>query len=474
MPACFKLNALLFYGAMCLTWTVFSFQPSHQSNPDLSVSELQEKAIGHSRRAEADKATELIEAYLVKTGDLTFINDHLFFQIRNSEEYQHLKQKYDPEWNPLIILYILIAFLGIYTSIVMQFFRNDQSKPAALLASFVLTLAVLIIYLSLHLANMFYYVPEFLYLAGPLPFLLGPLLYFYFKSSWTNHELKFWELLHLIPTIFTALYLWPDINDSPSAKFVALHDHGEVLLPSESAIFIMIAQCSSLGIYGLLLFLMKQERQKHRLIKGLGVGWWNQHLITLYLFIVATFAIPSLLLARLERYEVFVHALVWSLCSVIVFLSVRFQLKPELMKQHDYGARSVFTPKYERTGLPRSYSIELKNQLLRLLQKDKIYAQPNISLDDLAKLLDVTRYHASQVINEHFNMSFFELINSYRIKEAMSLMRHSNVADFKFSEIAFQTGFSSRATFNKQFKYYTQQTPTEFCQSMINSKNKAS
>ena len=39
------------------------------------------------------------------------------------------------------------------------------------------------------------------------------------------------------------------------------------------------------------------------------------------------------------------------------------------------------------------------------------------------KLLDVTRYHASQVINEHFNMSFFELINSYRIKEAMSLMR---------------------------------------------------
>ena len=71
MPACFKLNALLFYGAMCLTWTVFSFQPSHQSNPDLSVSELQQKAIGHARRAEADKATELIEAYLVKTGDLT-------------------------------------------------------------------------------------------------------------------------------------------------------------------------------------------------------------------------------------------------------------------------------------------------------------------------------------------------------------------------------------------------------------------
>jgi hypothetical protein len=67
----------------------------------------------------------------------------------------------------------------------------------------------------------FFYIPNFLYLAGPLPFLLGPLLYFYFKTSWAEHELNFWELLHLIPTVFTALYLWPFINETKSEKFIA-------------------------------------------------------------------------------------------------------------------------------------------------------------------------------------------------------------------------------------------------------------
>mgnify|MGYP000418435217 CR=1 FL=1 len=455
-------NVLLVLLLMGHFWLAFAYQESNFPNEVNSGFDLQQRAVGHARRGEVEQAVEAIEAYLVKTGDLTVLNDHLFFQIQDAIEYKMLRQKYRPKWNLLIVVYILVAFLGIYLAIVIQFFGKHQSKPVILLSSFIITSAVLIVYLSLHLANMFYYLPNFLYLAGPIPFILGPLMYFYFRTSWADHDLNFWELLHLIPAVFTALYLWPFINRSKSEKFTALHDYGEVLLPYESAIYIMIAQGLSLGIYGILLFLLKQERQKHRLIKGLGLGWWNQHLITLYLFVVAAYAIPVLLLTHLEQYEIFVHALVWSLCSIITFLAFKFQRKPELMQQHDFGVKTLFINKYERTGLPRGYSLELKSQLLKLLQQHKIYTQHSISLDEVAKRLDVTRHHASQVINEHFNMSFFELINSYRIKEAMSLMRHSHKSDIKISEIAFQTGFSSRATFNKQFKKYTQQTPTQF------------
>ncbi len=465
-----KCKVLLLVVLLSQCWTVYSENKQAQEDDQTTAVQLEQKALGHARRGEAEQAVKCLDAYLAKTGDLSVLNDHLFFQIRDTTAYQALRSRYETQWNPLIILYVLISFLGIYTAIVMQFFRKQQAKQVTILSSYVITSSVLIIYLSIHLANTFFYIPNFLYLAGPLPFLLGPLLYFYFKTSWEEHELNFWELLHLIPVVFTALYLWPFIGETKSEKFAALHDFGVVLLPSESAIFIMIAQCLSLGVYGILLFLLKQDRQKHRLIKGLGVGRWNQHLITLYLFIAATYAIPALLLAHLEQYKVFVHALVWSLCSSIVFLAFKFQLKPELMQRHDYGVRPVFVTKYERTGLPRSYSMELKTQLLKLLQKKKIYTQPSISLDEVAKRLDVTRHHASQVINEHFNMSFFELINSYRVKEAMSLMRHTHKSDIKISEIAFQTGFSSRATFNKQFRKYAGQTPTEFCHSLSHRK----
>ncbi|NVN17500.1 helix-turn-helix domain-containing protein [Muricauda sp. HICW] len=119
--------------------------------------------------------------------------------------------------------------------------------------------------------------------------------------------------------------------------------------------------------------------------------------------------------------------------------------------------------KYEKTGLSESFSLELKNKLELLMNEEKLYLNHELRLDDIAELLDISRHHASQVINENFNLSFYDFVNSYRIEEAKNRL----CSDFEntsesISDIAYQCGFNNRVSFYKAFKKVTQVTPKEF------------
>lgn len=119
--------------------------------------------------------------------------------------------------------------------------------------------------------------------------------------------------------------------------------------------------------------------------------------------------------------------------------------------------------KYEKTGLSPTFSSELKSKLEYLMQTQKLYLNHELRLDDIADLLDISRHHASQVINENFNASFYDFINSYRIEAA----KHKLATGFEdssesISDIAYQCGFNNRVSFYKAFKKVTGSTPTEY------------
>ena len=137
-----KCKVILLFALLSQWWSVNYQNNIIQKEHRLSAIELEQKALGHARSGEAELAVQFIDAYLAKTGDLSVLNDHLFFQIQDSSAYQTLRNRYRPQWNPLIILYILVSFLGIYTAIVMQFFRRQQSKPVSLLSAYVITSAI--------------------------------------------------------------------------------------------------------------------------------------------------------------------------------------------------------------------------------------------------------------------------------------------------------------------------------------------
>jgi AraC-like DNA-binding protein len=122
------------------------------------------------------------------------------------------------------------------------------------------------------------------------------------------------------------------------------------------------------------------------------------------------------------------------------------------------------TTKYLGSTLTPSQIEEYKKQLVALLRIDKPFLNPQISLADLSEKLSVSTKHLSQIINQSFNKSFFDFINSYRIQEVQQILKESKDDKLTVLEAMYQAGFNSKSSFNTAFKKETGLTPTEFRQ----------
>jgi len=118
--------------------------------------------------------------------------------------------------------------------------------------------------------------------------------------------------------------------------------------------------------------------------------------------------------------------------------------------------------KYQKSGLTAEKSRELYNQVKDLMKIQKPYLDEDLTLFNLAMIMQIHPNHLSQVINMHEQRNFFDFINFYRVeavKENIVSKRHMNKT---LLGIALGCGFSSKAAFNRAFKKFAGQTPSEF------------
>ena len=85
-----------------------------------------------------------------------------------------------------------------------------------------------------------------------------------------------------------------------------------------------------------------------------------------------------------------------------------------------------------------------------------------LRLDDLSRLMNLSRNHTSQIINEHFNLSFFDFVNRYRIREAKNTLIMLDKNELTVTQIAYDVGFNNRASFYKAFKKFTSENPSDY------------
>lgn len=118
--------------------------------------------------------------------------------------------------------------------------------------------------------------------------------------------------------------------------------------------------------------------------------------------------------------------------------------------------------RYVKSGLSETKSDEIYKRLTELMTEKKIYLNNDLSLIELAKILDIHQNHLSQVINEQENKNFYSYINSLRIKEFIEQAQCPENKNLTLLAIAFGCGFNSKSTFNKHFKLYTGTTPKHY------------
>jgi AraC-like DNA-binding protein len=119
----------------------------------------------------------------------------------------------------------------------------------------------------------------------------------------------------------------------------------------------------------------------------------------------------------------------------------------------------------EESGL-----VELNTRLVNVMNIEKPYLNPELSLPELADLLEISRNQLSAVINKIHRINFYEFVNRYRVEEVKSLMRDPSNKHLKLISLAYDAGFNSKASFYRIFKQFTNKTPTEFLDSPVSEK----
>jgi AraC-like DNA-binding protein len=116
--------------------------------------------------------------------------------------------------------------------------------------------------------------------------------------------------------------------------------------------------------------------------------------------------------------------------------------------------------KYGNNRLPDFVRKSIIDRLSEYMNNEQPWLKIDLTLSELAAAINLNPHHLSQIINSEFGKSFACFINEYRVNAARELLA---VNDNKtVIEIALESGFASKSSFNALFKKHTGVTPSEY------------
>jgi len=107
-----------------------------------------------------------------------------------------------------------------------------------------------------------------------------------------------------------------------------------------------------------------------------------------------------------------------------------------------------------------------KEKLLSLMQLEKLYEDPELSLAQVAKTLQSNPSFISRIVNQGFEINFNDFVNMFRVEAVKEMLGKGEHKKQTLLAIAFEAGFNSKATFNRAFKKATGQSPKDFINSL--------
>ncbi|MCK5145154.1 helix-turn-helix transcriptional regulator [bacterium] len=104
----------------------------------------------------------------------------------------------------------------------------------------------------------------------------------------------------------------------------------------------------------------------------------------------------------------------------------------------------------------------LHNRLMHLINVDKIYLSPDLTLAELAQRARTSPHNLSRFLNTRHHLNFNDFINKPRIEEAKNRLLDPEHKHKKISYLALECGFNSLSVFNPAFKKFTGTTPSQY------------
>lgn len=362
-----------------------------------------------------------------------------------------------------VVLYLSAALQGVVLAAVILKRRID--------AAYQLLLGVLVMVFSLYLAEFAAYwtkfyltFPNLLFATGSFPLLFGPLIYG-FVSETTGRRTGSWRWLlpHLIPFGIYLVRLVPFYMASAEFK----RDYFlTVIFTSDphwsvGTYIVVAAMLIHLGIYLTASWTRLQrwsassdcrDSVVYRLLSRFLAAWG----------IILVLRLANLLEIALlgYRYIVVVDHSLLLFSSLLIYSSVYMMLGSGY--EYVFGALRPPSEKYARSTLEQARAAEIAKRAQVIMGRERLFLDPELRLETLARRLGESRYHVSQSLNQQLGKTYYEFVNEYRIRELKDRMNDPETAGLPILQLALEAGFGTKATFNTAFKKATGLTPSQY------------
>ena len=166
------------------------------------------------------------------------------------------------------------------------------------------------------------------------------------------------------------------------------------------------------------------------------------------------------------------NAVMWSVTVLVIliitlaYIYYRRRMKRNNLIQSKEKKQPVIEEKYRKSNVTEEECRRLAGELELLMQRDRLYVNPNLKIADLAAILNVSTYTLSYLFNQYLDKNYYDYLNDYRIEEFKRLVDKDEYSKYTLTALAELCGFSSRTSFFRYFKKVIGITPNEYIRSI--------
>ena len=380
----------------------------------------------------------------------------------------------------------MLYLIGIIITFFLVFIltsKKNKSKADLILTLWLSFTGLHLLFFYIHATGKYETFPYFLGLELPMPLLHGPFLFLYTVALTDQEHNKKINPLHFIPFVLALLSTLPFHALSFPQKIKVYQDGGRAYELLSLILFIAIL------ISGFFYtFISLQKLKKHRktiaeqfsYTEKINLKWLSYLILgSSIIWFVAIFGVDSYIFSAVVLYVLFIGY--FGIKQVGIFTIAKPEIPNEILEKVSIEegkkiADTIFDEKkidvqyekikYEKSKINSDEVSAIQKKLNVLIQTEKTYIDPELTLSDLAQKINVHPNTLSQIINSAEQKNYYEYINDLRVEEFKKLIAIPDNQKFTLLSLSFECGYNSKTAFNRNFKKNTGHSPSDYLKQM--------
>lgn len=305
-------------------------------------------------------------------------------------------------------------------------------------------------------------------------YLLGPVTYFYLKALvLPNKKIVTALWLHLLPFFCNWFLVSLPVSISMATPYLTSYGRNYAAI----ADYLNLVENVYFLVYIVITYRLTQRiriasLENYSSLNRTDLSWFHNLLVGLFIIVVLD--------SIFSVYELNYAMIPWNIGTLIAFsfivlysyLGYKGIFQSNILLPNFVLNDSLKETKKEKnyittinaTGITEEETRDLKIRLYELLEVKKLYLNDSLSLTDLAEEMDISSRKLSEFLNKSLRINFYTLINDYRVAEVQEKLKEDESKKYTLLGLAQDSGFQSKASFNRIFKNKTGMSPSQYRQ----------